>query len=370
MHHAIRRRWSPASVWIGSTTRGLIAAFLVAVAGCGERGALGSDGTIEAAAFLLTVPSGVVQHSGDEAQPPSPDTDPEGRRDDESWVAAHRATHLWAGPDETAASQGYLPPGSYFRVVGPGTPERLPVRYPGSPSVSAGDGWVEVRDIGPIPPPEADWVEPEWPPRNLVLGQRGEILRGDPALPLVALTFDAGAGDGAVRALLDILRDRQVRATFFVAGAFAARYPDVVARIAADGHELANHSYSHPDFRRLSESEMRAEIRRGTAAVEAAAGARIAPLWRPPFGGRDERVLRVVQEEGFRSVYWTFDSGDWLPNATAARVRDTVLGRVAPGAVVVHHVAPEATAQAMPEIIDELRRRGYELVTVSQLIGW
>jgi peptidoglycan/xylan/chitin deacetylase (PgdA/CDA1 family) len=217
--------------------------------------------------------------------------------------------------------------------------------------------------------PAPDWTEPEWPPRRLELGQRGEVVRGDPSLPLIALTFDAGAGDGAIRQLLNVLREREVRTTFFVAGAFAARYPDLVARVAADGHELANHSYSHPDFRKLSEAEMRSEIRRGTAAIEAAAGVRIAPLWRPPFGGRDDRVLRVVEEEGFRSIYWTFDSGDWLENATTDRVRSAVLSRAQAGAVVVHHVSPTATAEAMPGIIDELRRRGFELVTVSELIG-
>jgi peptidoglycan/xylan/chitin deacetylase (PgdA/CDA1 family) len=205
--------------------------------------------------------------------------------------------------------------------------------------------------------------------RRLVLGQRGELVRGDPAYPLVALTFDAGAGDGAVRQLLNVLRDRGVKSTFFIAGAFAARYPDIVALIAEDGHELANHSYTHPDYRKLSESEMRSETRRGTAAIEAAAGVRIAPLWRPPFGGRDDRVLRVVEEEGFRSIYWTFDSGDWIEGTTTERVRSNVLRQAVAGAVVVHHVSPNATAQAMPDIIDELRRRGFELVTVSELIG-
>jgi peptidoglycan/xylan/chitin deacetylase (PgdA/CDA1 family) len=291
--------------------------------------------------------------------------------DDEAsfWVAAHSLTQLWEGPEGSAASLGRLPPGSYFQARGPATPERLPVRYPGNSTLAARNGWVDLRDVGPIPPPAADWTEPEWPLRRLVLGQRGEVVRGDPALPLVALTFDAGAGDGAIRQLLYVLRDRGVRATFFVAGAFAARYPDLVARIAEEGHELANHSYTHPDFRKLSEAEMRSEIRRGTAAVEAAAGVRIAPLWRPPFGGRDDRVLRVVEEEGFRSIYWTFDSGDWIEGATTERVRSTVLSRAEAGAVVVHHVSPTATAQAMPDIIDELRRRGFALVTVSELIG-
>jgi peptidoglycan/xylan/chitin deacetylase (PgdA/CDA1 family) len=254
-------------------------------------------------------------------------------------------------------------------VLGDAVTERLPVRYLGNGSTPAGEGWVDSTAIGPIPEPAADWTEPDWPPRRLVLGQRTEIVRGDPALPLIALTFDAGAGSGAVSRLLDVLRDRGVRATFFVTGAFADRYEAIVHRIAAEGHEIANHSYNHPDFRTLSDDQMRVEIRRGTASVESAAGVRITPLWRPPFGSRDDRVLRVVEQEGFRAIYWTFDSGDWLDNATTDRVLDADLRQAVPGAIVVHHVSPDATANAMPTIIDELRGRGYELVTVGELIG-
>jgi peptidoglycan/xylan/chitin deacetylase (PgdA/CDA1 family) len=235
--------------------------------------------------------------------------------------------------------------------------------------VPAQEGWVAADDIGPTREPSADWTEPDWPPRNLVVAERGELVRGDPALPLIALTFDAGAASGATSELLDVLRDRRVRATFFVAGAYADRYPALVERMAADGHEMANHSYSHPDFRGLSDQQMRVELRRGTASIEAATGTRIVPLWRPPFGGRDSRVLRIVEEEGFRSIYWTYDSGDWIEGATTDGIRNTVLTRAVPGAIVVHHVSPTATARAMPAIVDELRRRGYELVTVGELIG-
>jgi peptidoglycan/xylan/chitin deacetylase (PgdA/CDA1 family) len=285
------------------------------------------------------------------------------------WVAAHTVTILWDGSDEDARAIGRLPVGSYFQLTGDSVGDRLPVLYLGNRTVPAGRGWIRAADLGPIPAPAADWTEPDFPPRRLLVGERGELIRGDPSLPLIALTFDAGAGVGSTVQLLDVLRNRGVRATFFIAGAYADRYPSVIERMAADGHELANHSYTHPDFRNLSEAQMRSEIRRGTSAIEVAAGARIAPLWRPPFGSRNSQILRVVEEEGFRSVFWTFDSGDWIEGATATGIRNTDLSRAVPGAVVVHHVSPLATAQAMPAIVDELRRRGYELVTVSELIG-
>ena len=220
------------------------------------------------------------------------------------------------------------------------------------------------------PPTEAPLACAAIDPRNLQLGRRGELVRGDPVIPQIALTFDAGAGSGTIDELLDVLRDRDVRSTFFVAGAFADRYPRIVERMGSEGHELANHSYSHPDFRNLTDPQMRDELHRGTTAIERAAGVPIAPLWRPPFGGRDDRVLRVVEDEGFRSVYWTFDSGDWIEGTTARQVMTTDLSKAENGAVVVHHVSPEATARAMPSVIDELRRRGFDLVTVSEILGY
>ncbi|HEY3116182.1 MAG TPA: polysaccharide deacetylase family protein [Chloroflexota bacterium] len=206
-------------------------------------------------------------------------------------------------------------------------------------------------------------------PRRLRIGQGDEVVSGDAGLPLVALTFDAGAAAGAANQLLDVLSSRGVHSTFFITGAFADRYPDLIARIAADGHELANHSYSHPDFRKLTENQMRVEIRRAAASIEAASGSAPTLLWRPPFGSRDKRILQVVDDEGYRPIYWTLDSGDWLDGATEQKVRSTVLSKAGAGAIVVGHISPDATARAMPAIIDGLRDQGFALVTVSQLLG-
>ncbi len=361
-----RRRSSPAAPLV-STTVAIICALLVVFGGCARASESSPSPLVESALAVSHVDLVTTEIVGQE--PGAPPDESGLIEEPEQWVAAHRPTQLWDGPDANAPSLGRLPAGSYFLVLGASTPERMPVHFSGNHSVGARDGWLDLADVGPIPPPGPDWTQPDFPARRLTLGQRGEVVRGDPDLSLIALTFDAGAGDGSVRLLLDVLRDRGVRSTFFVAGAFAARYPDVVARIAADGHELANHSYTHPDFKKLTEAEMRSETRRATAAIEAAAGVSIAPLWRPPFGSRDDHILRVMQEEGFRSIYWTFDSGDWIQGATTDRVRSAVLRQAVPGAIVVHHVSPLATAQAMPDIIDQLRARGFEFVTVSELIG-
>lgn len=247
-----------------------------------------------------------------------------------------------------------------------------PMEEPSAPSRSAppSDAAQNGDQAGPDPAEDASLTCPPMGARNLQVGRRGELVRGDADVAQIALTFDAGAGSGSIHELLDVLREHDVRSTFFIAGAFADRYPQIVERMAAEGHELANHSYSHPDFRNLTERQMRDEIQRGTVAIERAAGAPIAPLWRPPYGGRDDRVLRVVEEEGFRSIFWTFDSGDWIVGATTRQVVTTDLSKAVNGAVVVHHVSPEATARAMPTVIDELRQQGFELVTVSEILGY
>ena len=235
---------------------------------------------------------------------------------------------------------------------------------------------VEVQEYAVAPSPEPENAPPalaECPPqspRRLQVGRRDELVRGDSAIPEIALTFDAGAGSGTILDLLDVLLDRGVHSTFFIAGAFADRYPRILERISADGHELANHSYTHPDFANLTEKQIRDELHRATIAIERASGAQIAPLWRPPFGSRNDRVLQVVESEGFRSIYWTFDSGDWIEGMTQRQITNTDLSKAGNGAVVVHHVSPDITARAMPTIIDTLRDRGFSLVTVSEILGY
>jgi peptidoglycan/xylan/chitin deacetylase (PgdA/CDA1 family) len=287
----------------------------------------------------------------------------------ELWIATHMDASLWDGPGADAARIGPLPVGSYFRVIGDPVGDRLPVHYFGNTTIRATDGWVNAQAIGPIGPPTPNAAEPNFPPRRILTDVRSEVTRGDPSLPLIALTFDAGADRGASIQLLDVLRDRNVRATFFVTGQFADRYPDIMQRLVVDGHELANHSYSHPDFARLTEAQMRSEIQRATESIERTSGVKIAPLWRPPFGSRNARIIQIVEEEGLRSIYWTFDSGDWIEGATTQRVIDTDLRLAVNGAIVVHHVQPRATAEAMPTIIETLRARGFDLVTVTELLG-
>lgn len=196
-----------------------------------------------------------------------------------------------------------------------------------------------------------------------------EVSRGDPGSGMVALTFDAGSVDGPAATILDTLHDRGLKVTCFLTGQWVESYPELARRLAADGHELANHTYYHPDLTQLSDQQIRWELEYTNAVIEARLGRTSRPWFRPPFGARDQRVLAVAEELGYRSVYWTLDSGDWRTGVTPGAVLRRVLSNVEAGDIVVHHLASDATAQALPEILDALAARGLRVVTVSELLG-
>lgn len=196
-----------------------------------------------------------------------------------------------------------------------------------------------------------------------------EISGGDPSSDMVALTFDAGSVDGPASSILETLRARGLRLTFFLTGQWVESYPDLARQVAEDGHELANHTYFHPDLTRLSTDQIIWEFDYTDGIITSQLGRSSRPWFRPPFGARNQRVLDIARDLGFRSIYWTLDSGDWRSNATAAVVLNRVLRNVGAGDIVVHHVAADATAEALPDIVDTLQGRGLRIVTVTELLG-
>lgn len=200
-------------------------------------------------------------------------------------------------------------------------------------------------------------------------GNWQEIVRGDADTNVVALTFDAGGPvEPAVR-VLDTLKAHGVHATFFLAGEWIEAHPEMGERILEDGHELANHSYSHPDFTRLSNAQISWELRHTDDIVFAATGRHTWPYVRMPFGARNARVLNLAASLGYRSVYWTLDSTDWRPEVSAARVKARVLTFARPGDIVVEHSSTDSTAAALPGILDGLQSAGLTIGTVSDVLN-
>jgi peptidoglycan/xylan/chitin deacetylase (PgdA/CDA1 family) len=196
-----------------------------------------------------------------------------------------------------------------------------------------------------------------------------EVDAGNPSAKLVALTFDAGSSAEPVPTILRALAQRGVKCTFFLTGQWMERHPDMARHIADAGHELGNHSWSHPAFTSLSDEQIREQLRRTEEIALRVCGRSTKPLFRPPFGARDQRVRSVVAEEGYLTIYWTVDSWDSVKrDITPQMITDRVMRQVRPGAIVLMHCGSAATAQALPQLLNALDAEGYRVVTVSELL--
>lgn len=208
--------------------------------------------------------------------------------------------------------------------------------------------------------PEKNVTPPSSPP---------EVSRGKASRQEIALTFDAGAGSAPTSKILAVLAKYNVRVTVFLTGRWVEENPELVRQIIADGHELGNHSYSHPDFTKLTEAEIKGELEKTEAIVQRLTGRTTIPFFRPPFGSYDARVREIVAKEGYHTIYWTLDSTDWREEATRSTVRDRILNYAASGSIVVSHLGSQVTAEALEEVIVGLRGKGFRLVTLSQILS-
>jgi peptidoglycan/xylan/chitin deacetylase (PgdA/CDA1 family) len=169
--------------------------------------------------------------------------------------------------------------------------------------------------------------------------------------------------------LLEILAAAGAGATFFVVGSEAERRPDLVARIASEGHDLGNHSYSHRHPAELDLPGFHLEVERGSDVISAVAGP--VRFFRPPYGKRWREAADICSGLGLRSVLWSVDSGDTKLGSAAQIVRE-VVGHVEPGDIVLMHdggARRQRTIDATREILVELGRKGYKFVTLSELLG-
>lgn len=179
----------------------------------------------------------------------------------------------------------------------------------------------------------------------------------------IALTFDDGPG-AYTNQLIDVLAARNAVATFFVLGNKVASGTGTLQRAINSHNEIANHSWSHPDFTRLSNAEIASQVERTNQAIFNATG-NYPKLIRPPYAAFDGRVASQI---GMPIALWSIDPQDWLYR-NASSVYNSVIAKASPGAVVILHDIHPTTVQAVPSIVDELQRQGYVLVTMSELLG-
>ncbi len=189
------------------------------------------------------------------------------------------------------------------------------------------------------------------------------VRRGNPASGKVALTFDIEIDDTTLYAILDVLRQRRVKGTFFVTGRWVKRFPDAARAIVAEGHEIANHSLTHPFFSRIGLDGMANELRETERIVQEITGRSTRPHFRFPYGDYTTQAVAVVTAEGYIPYHWSADDHGipaWLDRAVANPAW-------ASGGILLLHGRP-ATAGALPGIIDRLRAAGLEPTTLSETL--
>jgi len=185
--------------------------------------------------------------------------------------------------------------------------------------------------------------------------------------PYIAITFDDGPSATLTPKLLDILAAHRIKATFFVIGENVVEHPEIVARAAREGHEIGNHSWSHPNFGKMSDEGVRGQVQRTDDAIKDATGTRPI-LLRPPYGSITARQKRWIHDQfGYQIILWDVDPYDWKRPGPSI-VRNRILKETQPGSIVLSHDIHPGTIEAMPSTFDALEAKGFRFVTVSELI--
>ncbi|WP_425059647.1 Peptidoglycan-N-acetylglucosamine deacetylase [Sporomusa carbonis] len=205
---------------------------------------------------------------------------------------------------------------------------------------------------------------------NLELWYKNHIVKSVTTThKVVALTFDDGPHYKTTPKILDVLKEKQVRATFFILGVNAKNSPQILARELADGHELGNHGYSHKHLTEMTKENVEQEMSRTEEIIMALAPKPV--IFRPPGGFFDKKVLETAEEKGYTTVLWTIDPHDWA-RPPMQKVVNEVLDNIKPGSIILMHDGqyPLPTPEAIVYVIDNLRQQGYEFVTVSELLQY
>ncbi|WP_330290865.1 polysaccharide deacetylase family protein [Streptomyces sp. NBC_00576] len=182
----------------------------------------------------------------------------------------------------------------------------------------------------------------------------------------IALTFDGNPGEPTVR-LMDLLKEYKAPSTFFLEGRRIHKFPEVVRRMATDGHEIGNHTWTHPVLTEVSDARIRVELERTERAITGITG-RKPTLMRPPGGSTDDRVSKVAKELGMAQVLWTVTAKDYQTDDSALITKRVLDGAGRDGIILLHPLH-KGTVPAMPSILKALSKQGYTFVTVTQLLA-
>lgn len=183
---------------------------------------------------------------------------------------------------------------------------------------------------------------------------------------VISISFDAAWGNEDTQTLIDILGKYNVKATFFVVGGWVDSFPESVKALSDAGHEIMNHSDTHPYMTKISKEEMKKEVEACNLKIESITGKK-PTLLRAPYGDYNNDVVQAVRECGCMTIQWSVDSLDWK-DLTASEITKRVTDKIHPGAIVLFHNAALHTPEALPVIIERLQGDGYRFVPISELV--
>lgn len=183
----------------------------------------------------------------------------------------------------------------------------------------------------------------------------------------VAITFDCAWGADDIPDIINILDKNRVKATFFLQGQWAEKFPDKVKMLYDSGHDIANHSHSHFKMSTLSEEKIKEEILKCSEIFNDITGS-YTNLFRPPYGDYNDKVVDTAKELGYFTIQWDVDSLDWKPDITKEEIRNRIMKNVTNGSIILFHNDTKHTVSMLDEILVELKQKGYGFLPVSEMI--
>lgn len=218
---------------------------------------------------------------------------------------------------------------------------------------------------------QTEGAAPSGPLSAQALRDLGAVYVGDSGEKVLYLTFDAGYENGCTARILDTLGEHHVKAAFFLVGHYMESNADLVRRMAAEGHTVANHSMNHPDMTKLTDAEFQAELTGLETLYREVTGAELAKFYRPPQGIYSEANLKAAQSLGYHTVFWSLAYVDWNNDAqpTCQQALDKLIPRTHDGAVILLHSTSETNAQVLDELLTKWEEMGYRFGTLDELFG-
>ncbi len=183
----------------------------------------------------------------------------------------------------------------------------------------------------------------------------------------VQIGFDVEGDPKVLYQILDILREYHYHTTFFIQGAWAKLHPEAVKRIVQEGHEIGNHSWSHPDFRKLTREQIIKELTSTENICVKLTGESTKPYFRPPYSYRNGQSIRVAYELGYTHILWSIDSYDWR-DKSADKVYHNIVDHVRPGAIIYLHTSHRTDPIALKKALETLTKEGYKLVSLTEIL--